>query len=429
MRNPFLMNESNWSEEQIKKMLQEHDFSYQNIELPYGLSTGGADRSSTVQKIFPDDMAGKSILDVGSKYGYFCFEALKRGADRVMGIEVDPDTVRKARMLADCLGVKASFELLDIEVDPIHETFDYVLCLNLLHHLRNPLSTLEKLTLITREQLILEVAALGRHDRKKVDVSLAQRFFLNRSPVIFVNNSGVSGKKRFQKFFITSSAIEHLLLYQRNHFARVETLPSDHKDRYISVAHKRRIGKLVVVAGPTAAGKSTLIKRLRRNEAPEVAEKVGIEDGTTWTTIDANKLTTLTEPFVEKLILHYDFLRPYLRSTKVPERDEVLDLLRSAEHLTFLTIWCPQQLLRERLEKGEIAPKTKNGVYRGNKRHLLLSKEYEDPVKVRTHYQNWIEYTRTKPGDHIVVSLTDEVRCWSVAEWEKLEGTERGNKL
>src|SRR5918996_3048888 len=112
------MVEIKWSEEQIKKMLQENDFSYQNIELPYGLSTGGHDRSSTAKKIFPDDMTGKSVLDVGAKFGYFCFEALKRGAARVVGIDVDPGTVRKARMLADCLGVRVAFELLDIETDP-----------------------------------------------------------------------------------------------------------------------------------------------------------------------------------------------------------------------------------------------------------------------------------------------------------------------
>jgi Predicted GTPases len=228
---------------------------------------------------------------------------------------------------------------------------------------------------------------------------------LNRAPVIFVSQSGGSGTKSFQKFFITSSALEHLLLYHRNLFARVETLPSDHKDRYISIAYKRRIGKLVVVAGPTAAGKSTLIEKLRRNEVPEIAQKVGIDDGAAWTTTEAHKLISLTEPFVDKLLFHYDFLRPYLRSAKVPQRDEALDLLDTAEHRTFLTIWRPPQMLREQLQKSEIAPKTKNGVYRGHKRHLRLYKEYEDPARVRAHYQNWFAYTRTKPGDHVVVSL------------------------
>lgn len=409
---------SQWTEEQVKKMLQEHDFSYQDIALPYGLSTGGDDRSSTAKKIFPDDMTGKSVLDIGTKYGYFCFEALKRGAIRVLGVDVDPTAIHKARMLADCLGVKAAFELIDIETEPLHETFDYVLCLNLLHHLRNPLSALDTLASMTRERLVLEVAALGGHDRKKMGVSLAQQFFLNKAPIIFVSRSGSAGNKSFQKFFITSSAIEHLLKYHTNRFAQVDTVPSDHKNRYISIAHKRRIGTLVVIAGPTASSKSTLIGKLQRNEIPEIARRVGIDDGAQWTVISANALTAFLEPSVERVIFHYDFLRAYRHSAQVPQRDEALDLLAAAERVTFVTLWCPPEILRQRLKQVTIVPKTKNGKSRGNKRHLMLAKEYADPAKVRAHYQQWLAYTRTKPGEHFVVSLTDEIRCTALEEWE-----------
>jgi len=65
------MSKSKWSEEQVKTMLQETSFSYQNIQLPYGLSTKGANRSSTAKQIFPDDMTGKSVIDIGCKQGFF----------------------------------------------------------------------------------------------------------------------------------------------------------------------------------------------------------------------------------------------------------------------------------------------------------------------------------------------------------------------
>jgi len=399
-------------------MLQEHDFSYQNIALPYGLSTGGDDRSHTAKKIFPDDLTGKSVLDIGAKYGYFCFEALKRGATRVLGIDVDPTAIHKARLLADCLGVEANFELLDIETESIHETFDYVLCLNILHHLRNPLSALEKLTSMTRERLVLEVAAIGGHDRKKIGVSFAQQFLLNKAPLIFVSRSGSAGNKSFQKFFITSSAIEHLLKYHTNRFARVDTVPSEHKNRYISIAHKRRIGKLVVIAGPTASGKSTLIKKLQRNEIPEIAHKVGIDDEAQWTVLAANALTTFSEPFVKRAIFHYDFFRSYRRSAQVPQRDEALDVLDAVEHVTFVTLWCPPEILQQRLQQAANTAKTKNGKSQDNKRYLMLATEYADSAKVRAHYQQWFAYTRTKPGEHLIVSLTDEVRCFPLEEWK-----------
>jgi predicted nicotinamide N-methyase len=96
---------SSWTEAQVRKMLAEDDFSYQNIELPYGLSTGGADRSSTARHIFPDDMTGKTVLDLGSKFGYFCFEALKRGANRhlVASFE-DPEATEPKILTIEQLG-------------------------------------------------------------------------------------------------------------------------------------------------------------------------------------------------------------------------------------------------------------------------------------------------------------------------------------
>ena len=401
-------------------MIQQNDFSYQSTDLQYGLSMEGSGRSSTAQKIFPDDMTGKSVLDVGCRFGYFCFEALRRGADRVVGIDVHPESLRKARMVADSLGVKPDFELIDIEADPIDGAYDYVLCLNVLHHMKNPIAALDKLISVTRERLVLEVAGLGQHDRKKVGVSRIEAFLLNRAPSILVSRNRTDDPYGDQKFFITSSALEHLLIYQRSMFARVDTFLSDRKNRFISIAHKRRIGRLIVVAGPTSSGKSTLIKKLVNSEAPEVAQRLGIDGGGGWSTISANRLITLTEPSVDQLIFHYDFLRPHLRGAKVHKRDESLDLLDTAEHVTFLTIWCPPEVLRKQLEQSELAPKKKLGIFYGSNRHLKIHEEYKDPAKVCGHYRNWFEYTRSKPGEHIIVSFEDGVRFYSVEGWEDL---------
>lgn len=402
-------------------MLEVDDFKYQDIELPYGLSTGGYDRSATARAIFPDDMKGKSVLDLGSKFGYFCFEALKRGADRVLGVDVDSESVRKARLLADCLGLKARFERFDIETDSIDETFDYVLCLNLLHHMKNPLALLDDLIRIADERLILEVAALGGHDRRKVGVSRVANFFLDRSPIIFVSRNGTWGKRSVQKFFLTSSAVDNLLRFHRNCFARVTTRPSEHKDRYIVIAEKRRIQRLIVVNGPTSAGKKTLCRKLVGNELPEVAARVGIEDGSEWGPyVHANRLWKPSEPQVEKMILHYDFLRPHLRSAKIHARDEALDVLETAEHITFLTIWTPPERLRRQIREGEIDPKTRFGIFFGRKRHLRIAEEYQETSRILDHYREWFRYTATHRADHVVVCLSDPVKLYTVDEWEEL---------
>jgi 2-polyprenyl-3-methyl-5-hydroxy-6-metoxy-1,4-benzoquinol methylase len=225
-----------WSKDRVAAMLAADDFTYQRIELPHGLCTPGRhDRSATARRIFPDGMRGTSVLDVGCRLGYFCFEAIKRGAAPVVGIDVDPESVRKARLLADCLGCDVRFEARDVERAPISEPFDDVLCLNLLHHLANPIGTLERLAGIAQRRLVLEVAALRRADRSKAGVPRLLSRLLERLPVIVVSPAADASA---QKFFVTAAALDNLLRHPRFGFAHVELLPSRHKGRYIAIAHK-----------------------------------------------------------------------------------------------------------------------------------------------------------------------------------------------
>ena len=153
-----MSSDHGWSKEQIIAMLDENSFSYQNVPLPHGLETGGHDRSDTARAIFGEDVAGKSVFDLGCKYGYFCFAAEESGAVKIRGVDIEPENIRKSRLLAQSRGSIAQFERLDIEKQEIQDRYDYVLCLNVLHHLRNPLAVLEKLIAATRQKLVLEVA-------------------------------------------------------------------------------------------------------------------------------------------------------------------------------------------------------------------------------------------------------------------------------
>ena len=418
------INPTGWSEERVRKLVAEDSFSYQDIALPYGLSTGGADRSETARLVFEEDMRGKSVLDLGCRFGYFCFEALKRGAQRVVGVDVDPVAIQKARQLADILGAKVEFKVLDIEKDRIDERFDYILGLNVLHHLKNPIGVLDDLMSLTRERLILEVAALGAHDRRKLRLPPAARYFLSRSPAIVVNTGRRSRRAGGQTFFIMPSALEHLVLHHRSTFSRLDVVKSTHKGRYLAIGHRRRMGHIVVVTGPTSAGKSTTCARLKRNEIPELAARLEMGDGSRWTFVGAKGLGTLKEPVVENLLFHYDFLHTYMRNAQVPARDVLLDVLDTAERVTFLTIWTPPEVLLAQLRRGELERHTKFGVYYGLKRnlrrrHLKLEQEYKNPARVVELYRNWFDYTRTRKAEHVVVSFAEGVRLFSVEEWEE----------
>jgi len=408
-----------WSQEQVQALVDEGGFYYQNIDLPYGLSTGGTDRSPTARAIFPDDMTGKTVLDLGCKFGFFCFEALKRGAKRAVGVDVDPYSLERARRLADCLGLPATFELYDIEREPIRERFDYVLCLNLLHHLRNPLTALERLAAVTDERLILESATMGRHDRQRLRLSPFETLLLRRRPILYASRNGTSDRRNVQKFFITPSAIENLLRYQSNAFARVDTRPSDHKNRYISVAHHRRIGELVIVAGATGSGCAALAEQLARGQAPEVAALAGTGDGSGFALVDANDFSEFSEPEVERLILHYDILRPHRRSAKTHARDEVMDVLCCARRVTFVTLWRPPDQLRRRFESQPVSFATRAGWFFEGRRRRKLLQEFADPRELTGHYRRWFEFTRGTEARHFVVSPDGEPRVASLEAWQR----------
>ncbi|WP_420346478.1 methyltransferase domain-containing protein [Pelagibius sp.] len=416
---------STWSKEEIEALLAREDFAYQDIELPFGLRTGGHDRSATAARIFPDDLTGKTVLDLGCSFGFFCFEALRRGAKRVVGFDVDPDSVRKAKLLAECMGAEVEFAQRDIERDPIDERFDYVLCLNLLHHLKDPIAALDNLAACANERLILELASFGRHDRRKVNVGWFTHKILSKLPIIFVSRYGTRGRHQVQKFFISPSATENLLIYQRGMFARLQQHPSEHKNRYIAIAEKRRIGHLLVVSGPTSAGKKSLMRALVANQVPELNRRLGTPDGSIWgVPLNGGKIFQPMEPVQEHLILHQDFMRPFMRSAMVHERDETNDILDTAEKITFVTVWTPPEQLIKQITEAEIEPAFAKG--KKAKRHLAIRDLYHRPEKVIDHYERWFTFAETKSRDHIVVSPHDGTKLYSIAEWRRLFGTTPG---
>ena len=97
------------SKEEIEKILKEEDFEYHSVDLPFGLRTPGADRSDTIDLIFPKSFAGKTVLEIGSALGSVVFEAEKRGASRIVGTETNDKRFRQANILKDIKNSKIEF--------------------------------------------------------------------------------------------------------------------------------------------------------------------------------------------------------------------------------------------------------------------------------------------------------------------------------
>ncbi len=73
--------------EDLKRRMAEFPFWYHRIELPGGVTTPGWAPISREAYRIPADLTGRTVLDVGAWDGYWTFEALRRGAKRVLAID------------------------------------------------------------------------------------------------------------------------------------------------------------------------------------------------------------------------------------------------------------------------------------------------------------------------------------------------------
>ena len=92
---------------------------------PTDLRTPGQDRSATRDLDFPQLARGAPVLDVGCALGYFCFEAERRRARRVLGVELNPERLRQARRLQKILASRCEFEQRDVLGEPVGGDFRF----------------------------------------------------------------------------------------------------------------------------------------------------------------------------------------------------------------------------------------------------------------------------------------------------------------
>ncbi len=92
----------------------------------------------------PDDLTGRSVLDIGCNGGFYSLEMKRRGAHRVVGIDSDERYLAQARFAAEVNGLQIEFRNLSVyDVAELGERFDIVLFLGVLYHLRHPLLALD----------------------------------------------------------------------------------------------------------------------------------------------------------------------------------------------------------------------------------------------------------------------------------------------
>lgn len=145
------MSRGTYSREEIRARAEALGPWFHNIDLngvrtapQHFLGDYPAVKWQRFKRAIPEDLSGRSVLDIGCNGGFYAIEMKRRGAKRVLGLDVDENYLAQARFAADVFGLDIEFRNLSVyDVGAIGERFDLVLFLGVLYHLRHPLLALD----------------------------------------------------------------------------------------------------------------------------------------------------------------------------------------------------------------------------------------------------------------------------------------------
>jgi tRNA (mo5U34)-methyltransferase len=179
-------------------------FWWHSIDLGDGVVTEGRKSAEQLDEEWAalalPDLRGKTVLDIGAWDGWFSFQAERHGAARVVALDHyvwSMDLARQQKYWEDCMaagvapepyhtkpelwrpqelpgkvGFDTAHRALESRVESVVAdfmtvdlerlgTFDVVLFLGVLYHVRHPMLALERLARITRELLVVETEAVA----------------------------------------------------------------------------------------------------------------------------------------------------------------------------------------------------------------------------------------------------------------------------
>jgi tRNA (mo5U34)-methyltransferase len=162
------------SGEEIRRRAQALGPWFHNIDLE-GVATAPdhflGDYPAVKWKAFadaiPQDLRGRTVLDIGCNGGFYSLEMKRRGADRVLGVDFDDSYLAQARFAAEVAGLDIEFRRLSVyDVAGLGERFDIVLFMGVLYHLRHPLLALD----LVREHVVGDLMVFQSMQRGSAEV-------------------------------------------------------------------------------------------------------------------------------------------------------------------------------------------------------------------------------------------------------------------
>jgi tRNA (mo5U34)-methyltransferase len=170
------------SPEEARAFIERSGFVWhQRFELVPGVWTPGVSPVAWLCAAagLPPDLSGKTVLDIGTTNGGTAFELERRGAGRVVAVDIfDPDWFGLAP-LTEFLGSGVEYAQVSVYelAERFPEPFDLVIFWGVLYHLRHPLLALDNVRAVTRGEASLETAVCDAELPRRLRARTMARFY------------------------------------------------------------------------------------------------------------------------------------------------------------------------------------------------------------------------------------------------------------
>ncbi|MCG8604311.1 hypothetical protein MJD09_04835 [bacterium] len=205
-----------------------------------------------------------------------------------------------------------------------------------------------------------------------------------------------------------------------------------------------QIDRLIVFAGPSCSGKSTVMERLQGGSLRSLSEKLELDDPCLWLFAAPKDLSQSSEAFIPRLILHYDMVGSWKSDDfqSSYEDDKRLRILDISNETRFVTFWTSPATLGERIETREEKRARKYGKKAHHRQGLRpegrlrkLRLLYTDQDRLRNQYEMWFRFCHFHNAKmHWIMDTTQDTPIlYSIEEWrhyaaEENQGRESLNK-
>jgi tRNA (mo5U34)-methyltransferase len=150
--------------QEAQRLIEAHPHWYHQIEVAPGVVTPGVLDSQMVLDALqlPESLAGMRVLDIGARDGFFSFECERRGAAEVVAIDYLAPEETGFPIARELVGSQVQLRQANVYDLSLEEygSFDLVLFLGVLYHLRDPMLALDRIAEISTGKVIVETHAI-----------------------------------------------------------------------------------------------------------------------------------------------------------------------------------------------------------------------------------------------------------------------------